>query len=86
MIQRRQPRIERVDRFIIADADIRGDARFLPFLAIAGQLREFIVRVQASQLWMALLKELETTKWPDRFRQDLSEKLPNLRQAWQALP
>jgi hypothetical protein len=34
----------------------------------------------------ATLKELETTKWPDRFRQDLSEKLPNLRQAWQALP
>ncbi len=32
------------------------------------------------------LKELETTKWPDRFRDELNEKLPKLREEWRKLP
>jgi tetratricopeptide (TPR) repeat protein/DNA-binding transcriptional ArsR family regulator len=32
------------------------------------------------------LKELETTKWPDRFRDELNDKLPKLRDQWRKLP
>jgi tetratricopeptide (TPR) repeat protein len=32
------------------------------------------------------LKEVERTKWPDRFRDELNEKLPKLREEWRKLP